>query len=119
MDKRRLFLIIGLLLFAGVLFTLIQRLGSATSVVAPAETKTIVEKVEYDKILVASNDLSLGARVSPNSVMWKKWPVEALTPSLIAKSERSDAIEQLDQSIVRSPILAGEPISENLSLIHI
>ena len=130
MDKRRLFLIIGLLFFAGILFTLVQRLGTPTATVAAVAPKTIVEKVEYDKILVASNDLSVGARVSANSVVWKQWPVEALTPSLISKKERPDAIEQLDRSIVRAAILAGEPISENklvkagasgvmLSLIHI
>ena len=113
MDKRRLFLIIGLLFFAGILFTLVQRLGESAPTVAAVAPETIVEKVEYDKILVASNDLSVGARVSASSVVWKQWPVEALTPSLICKKELPDAIEQMDRSIVRSAILAGEPISEN------
>ena len=113
MDKRRLFLIIGLLFFAGILFTLVQRLGAPAPTVAAVAPETIVEKVEYDKILVASNDLSVGARVSASSVVWKQWPVEALTPSLISKKERPDAIEQMDRSIVRSAILAGEPMSEN------
>ena len=113
MDKRRLFLIIGLLFFAGILFTLVQRLGAPAPTVAAVAPETIVEKVEYDKILVAANDLSTGTRVSSSSVVWKQWPVEALTPSFISKKERPDAIEQLDRSIVRAAILAGEPMSEN------
>ena len=54
MDKRRLFLIIGLLFFAGILFTLVQRLGAPAPTVAAVAPETIVEKVEYDKILAVS-----------------------------------------------------------------
>jgi len=79
------------------------------NVTAPAP---VIQKVEYVDVLVASQNLSLGSRVSPESVKWKQWPAEALSPSLISNDIRPQAIEELKSAIVRSPILEGEPISE-------
>ena len=113
MDKRRIMLIAGLAVAAIVVFTQVKKLGAPATVEQIAAPAPIVEKVEYVDVLVAASNLSLGSRISDQSVMWKQWPAEALTPALISNDVRPQAIEDLKSAIVRSPILEGEPISEN------
>lgn len=113
MDKKRTFLIAGLAVAAIVVFTQVKKLGAPTVVAAVGVPETIIEKVEYVDVLVAAQNMTLGSRVSGQTVKWKQWPAEALTPSLISNDLRPQAIDELDRAIVRSPILEGEPISES------
>ena len=113
MDKRRIMLIAGLAVAAVVVFTQVKKLGTPPPVQAPVALKPIIQKVEYVDVLVATTNLSLGSRVSEQSVRWKQWPAEALSPALISNDLRPQAIDELKSAIVRSPILEGEPISES------
>ena len=113
MDKKRTILIAGLAVAAVVVFTQVKKLGTPSAVVQAAVPEKVVEKVEYVDVLVAAQNMSLGSRVSGQTVKWKQWPAEALTPSLISNDLRPQAIEELERAIVRSPILEGEPISES------
>lgn len=112
MDTKRLLLIAGLGVAAIVVFTQARKLGTpATQPVAAP--KTIVQQVEYVDVLVAAQNMSLGSRITEESVKWKQWPAEALTPALISNDSRPQAIVELTSAIVRSPIVDGEPISES------
>lgn len=113
MDKRRLILVAGLAVAAVVVFTQVKKLGTVAPVQAPVALKPIIQKVEYVDVLVATTNLSLGSRISAQSVKWKQWPAEALSPALISNDRRPQAIDELKSAIVRSPILEGEPISES------
>lgn len=113
MDKKRTILIAGLAVAAVVVFTQVKKLGTPSAVVQAPVPEKVVEKVEYVDVLVAAQNMSLGSRVSGQTVKWKQWPAEALTPSLISNDLRPQAIDELERAIVRSPILEGEPISEN------
>ena len=106
-------LIAGLAVAAVVVFTQVKKLGTPPPVQAPVALKPIIQKVEYVDVLVATTNLSLGSRVSEQSVRWKQWPAEALSPALISNDLRPQAIDELKSAIVRSPILEGEPISES------
>ena len=77
MDKRRIMLIAGLAVAAIVVFTQVKKLGAPATVEQIAAPAPIVEKVEYVDVLVAASNLSLGSRISDQSVMWKQWPAEA------------------------------------------
>jgi len=112
MNQKKILLIVGLAIAAVVVFTQVKRLGAPSPTVNATAPAPIIQKVEYVDVLVASQNLSLGSRVSPESVKWKQWPAEALSPSLISNDIRPQAIEELKSAIVRSPILEGEPISE-------
>ena len=113
MDKRRTILIAGLAVAAIVVFTQVKRLGTPAPVQLAAAPEQVIQKVEYVDVLVAANNMSLGSRISEQSVLWKQWPAEAITPALISNTVRPQAIEELKRAIVRSPILEGEPISES------
>ena len=112
MDKRRTLLIVGLAVAAVVVFTQVKKLGTPNPVQQVAAPAQVIEKVKYVDVLVATTNMSLGSRVSDQSVKWKQWPAEALSPALISNDLRPQAIEELKGAIVRSPILEGEPISE-------
>jgi len=112
MDKRRTLLIVGLAVAAIVVFTQVKKLGTPNPVQQVAAPAQVIEKVKYVDVLVATTNMSLGSRVSDQSVKWKQWPAEALSPALISNDLRPQAIEELKGAIVRSPILEGEPISE-------
>jgi len=113
MDKRRTILIAGLAVAAIVVFTQVKRLGAPAPVQQVAAPEQVIQKVEYVDVLVAAQNIALGSRISEQSVQWKQWPAEALTPALISNNVRPQAIEELNRAIVRSPILEGEPISES------
>ena len=112
MEKRRTLLIVGLAVAAVVVFTQVKKLGTPNPVQQVAAPAQVIEKVKYVDVLVATTNMSLGSRVSDQSVKWKQWPAEALSPALISNDLRPQAIEELKGAIVRSPILEGEPISE-------
>ncbi len=112
MDTKRLLLMAGLGLAAVVIFTNVRKFGASAPATSLPTPEVVVEQVEYVKVLVAANNMSLGSRMSDGSVKWQQWPAEALTPSLLSITDRPDAISEIDGAIVRAPILEGEPISE-------
>lgn len=111
MDNKRLILAAGLGLAAIVVFTQVRKLNTPAPTPATAP-KVVVEKVKYVDVLVAAANLRLGTRITEESVRWQQWPAEALTPSLISRDIRAEAITEITKDIVRSPMVAGEPINE-------
>ncbi|WP_409432513.1 Flp pilus assembly protein CpaB [Litorimonas sp. RW-G-Af-16] len=110
MNTKKIILMGAMLLMAGVIFTQVKKLNAPQEFEAPAPT---IEKVKYERVLAASEDLGLGARVGSSSLRWIDWPEEALNPSLVTETNRPDATTELENSIVRSPITEGEPINLN------
>lgn len=111
MDTKRLMLIGGLVVLTFVVFTQAKKM-STPEPVAVAPVQTIVEKVSYKYILAANSDVSFGGRLSPLNMQWKQWPEEAMSPEFISQDIRPDALEAFTAAIARTPIYAGEPITE-------
>ncbi len=110
MDKKRIMLAGGMVIVAFGLFTVIRQLGAPAPVVE-TEPETRVVEVEYVGVLAATTDMPLGTRVGEESFDWIDWPKEALTPSLITETDQPDAKTDFANAIVRSGIVAGEPIN--------
>jgi len=64
------------------------------------------------EVLVAKNDLNIGQTVSDKDVAWQTWP-SASAGNFIKKADRPDAIKEFVGAIVRSPVVAGEPIRDS------
>ena len=96
---------------AVIMFGLVRTLGTPPAPVAAPVLEAKVIEVEYSQVLAAATDLSLGSRINEENVEWIQWPTEALTPSLITKETQSGAMQEFDGAIVRSAIVAGEPIN--------
>lgn len=75
-------------------------------------TATMVDPapVVMPEVLVASSDLAQGQALSKENMRWQSWPGSAVNPVYITRSARHDAVETLSGSIVRSRVIAGEPL---------
>ena len=102
---------------------------AAPAAAAPVEARPMA------KILVAARDLEPGKRLTDGDLSWKDWPVDQLNPAFIsdgsvplpaAADKTAGAVQRVGEaagrlvgtgvksdyvgSVVREPILAGEPI---------
>ena len=112
MDTKRLILIAGLGVAALVVFTQAKKLGAPAPAAPVQSAAPVIQKVEYVKVLVAAQNLSLGSRLNEAAIEWKQWPAEAVSPAFISNDLRPSADAELINAIVRSPIVQGEPINE-------
>lgn len=64
-------------------------------------------------VLVASTDLTQGQTLTKESVRWQSWPESAAQQTYIDRSARPDAIASLVGAVVRSKMIAGEPIRDD------
>jgi pilus assembly protein CpaB len=63
-------------------------------------------------VLVAAGDLGPGQTLAKESMRWQSWPESAFNAAYIGRSARPDALETLVGSIVRSHMIAGEPVRD-------
>jgi pilus assembly protein CpaB len=71
-----------------------------------------IVQIETVDVLVANNDINVGATLSAQDLRWQTWPAAAAGANFLRKSDRPEAIEQLAGAISRQAFLAGEPIRE-------
>lgn len=78
----------------------------------PVEVQQVTQMVEEQKaqVLVAATTIGVGERLTKNSVMWQDWPETAIRPEYVTAQNLPDAPEQMDGTIARFEIFAGEPI---------
>jgi pilus assembly protein CpaB len=84
----------------------------AMNVTAPqqvVETVAPAPQVSMEAILVAATDIPMGGEIT-SQVSWQDWPTNAIQPGFITQSAEPSALEEIVGSVVRSPILTGEPI---------
>ncbi len=73
----------------------------------------VVEKPgDVAEVLVAAADIRPGRELSPQDLAWSEWPGDAVTPLLIQRSERPEAVEELSGTVLRGGFASGEPIRE-------
>lgn len=77
----------------------------------PPAPKEVQKALNTTEVLVARSDIPLGESVSEGHFRWQTWPVDAVTPSFITKSQGMEAQRDLAGRIARAPFLAGEPIT--------
>lgn len=69
--------------------------------------------MKTEEVLVASQDMALGRAIIPDAVTWKVWPADGVLESYIVRSQRPDAVTELQGTLVRTPMSMGEPIKES------
>ena len=65
------------------------------------------------EVLVAKSNLDTGQIVGATDVGWQTWPAASAGSSFIRKPDRPDAIKDFVGTIVRTPVMAGEPIRDS------
>lgn len=76
----------------------------AIQVTPPAATRDV---------LVASTDLAPGQTLTKESMQWQPWPESAAQRAYVNRSARPDAIASLVGAVVRSSMIAGDPIRDD------
>lgn len=104
MKMKNILLVLGSLIIAIFMAVLWQGFSNK-------KNKAVSEKPKNDVVLVLATPTELvpGTVISMEKLIWKEWPIKALSPHYITKNKTSE-IESLNGSIVRFSILANEPI---------
>jgi pilus assembly protein CpaB len=63
-------------------------------------------------VLVASRDVVPGHVLSVDLVRWDSWPKNAVSSTLITKDKQPDIAKAVEGAVVRSPLVAGQPITD-------
>lgn len=83
-----------------------------------SDTPQIIDVVDTEpepaipltQVLVATSDMPVGHRVSPDDVAWQDWPEELVNENFFVAAENEDAINEVAGAIVRTQFYAGEPL---------
>jgi pilus assembly protein CpaB len=103
----RVIILVVALVSAGLSAWFITRISSS-------ETQAAVSGPQLPtvEILVAAGDIAQGKVVSEADFRWQEWPLASASPSFISRSSRPDAIAAFKGNMVRSKLMAGEPVQE-------
>jgi pilus assembly protein CpaB len=114
MNTSRL-IVLGLAALAagGAAFLARGLLGGGTSHVAAAPTPPPATT----EVMVAASDIAPGQKLTPELVRWQKWPANSIDPSFITGSNETDTQAAVKGVVVRSPVVAGQPLT-TLNVVH-
>ena len=82
--------------------------SSALPAGAGSHPDTVVTSMT--EILVAAVDLPAGSLADPTVFRWQAWPKDAINANFVTRDLRPDAVELLAGQVVRTGLIAGEPI---------
>jgi pilus assembly protein CpaB len=71
-----------------------------------------INKVPTTEVLVAAKDLQMGEKFGPGTLVWKPWPKDNLSPTMITHDARPAAKEDLEKARARVAIYEGETIND-------
>lgn len=90
----------------------------AKNMAAAPPPKVVMEKgpsqpeVALTEVAVLRRDLPMGGKIEDH-LRWQPWPTDAITDNFITKSTDPSAIEDLQGSVARIPMLTGEPVQRS------
>jgi len=115
MNTQRL-VVLGLALVAAAGAALMVRsmIGGGTPEV---DAKPAPAAIAMSEVLVASANLTPGQKLLVEQVRWEKWPSSSVDSSFITHNEVGSEQDAVKGVVVRSPILANQPINKN-AIVH-
>lgn len=108
MDVKKLALLIGALLLAGV--SAFMAKSMFTGAAAPQATAAEAPVPTGPEVLVATRALPVGTIIEPDSFRYQPWPKDLIEKAYFIKGE-SDAAA-LTGTVVRAAVTAGQPITQ-------
>jgi pilus assembly protein CpaB len=109
MNTRRIVVLIAAAAAAGLAALIVRGwLGGSTP---KADAHPAPQAVAMTNVLVAVQDLQPGIPLSTSDVRWQKWPSSSVDPQFITGTDMVSLDSAIAGTVVRSPIVAGEPIT--------
>lgn len=102
-------IVAGIAGVAGLLALLMSSRAPAPQKVAEAPAAPQIQATE---VLVAKSELTLGTSLNAENLAWVKWPQELAASTMIQRTARPNAMEELKGAITRANFFANEPIRE-------
>lgn len=81
-----------------------------------ASTETIVyqeKEIATEEVLVAIEDMPMGRTAVEEDFKWQEWPKGLVPERYLTREKSPDARSEMAGGVVRSPIMAGEPVQVN------
>ena len=107
MNTSRLIILAVAVLAAGaagyIALTMTDAPPQVIEVSAPAPVLPVKD------VLTASSNLAVGSSLS-GQLQWQSWPTASITADYITRDSQPDALDVMQKSSLRLPVLAGEPI---------
>ncbi len=104
-KKSRLFVLGFAVIAGGIAAYMASQIGRPQVPVAPAAASTATTR-----ILVASQEIAVGQRLSPGSLTWAAWPAKALQSDYVTATATPDAMADMSGLVARIGFLPGDPI---------
>ncbi len=79
---------------------------------SPGPAQVAETAVEQTRVLVATQTIGIGERLTPDMLGWQTWPQDGIRSEFVTDEGMPDAISQLDGVVARFEIFVGEPVRE-------
>jgi pilus assembly protein CpaB len=113
-TKRLVVLGLALVAAAGAALMVRSMVGGGTPQV---DAKPAPAAIAMSEVLVASANLTPGQKLLVEQVRWEKWPSASVDASFITHGEAGSEQDAVKGVVVRSPIIANQPITKN-AIVH-
>ena len=113
MDVRKLVLLVGALLIAGITAVLARNMfaGNATSVAVGGSANIAAPAdAEGPEVLVAKKPLTLGTIIAADMLTYQPWPKDMVDNAYFLKGQTD--IQSLVGKVVRFDIASGQPVAQ-------
>ncbi len=94
------------------IFFVVKNMGATPEPVVQT-VAPIVKEAPKVEILLATDNIPLGTRLSSSHFSFQPWPKDAVREGMIVRDDRPEADGELMGAITRADIFAGDPINEN------
>jgi len=110
MNRSRVLILLGILLFVGAVAVLVILPPLLTPAPVVNQAPTPVPEIPTTEILVAAQNIPRGSVIVTETAILTKWPIDSLPPADLIITDPN----KVDQKIARTDILRGQPILESL-----
>ena len=109
MDVKKVVLLVGALLVAGISAFFVNSLISGS----PTRQAQAAPVEQGPEVLVAAQALPVGTIIQPAAFRWQRWPAELVDPANYILKGNADT-QALVGTVVRNAITAGQPITQGV-----
>ena len=110
MDRKKLILLIGALVLAGVTAFMARSLVMGAAAPQSKAAAVPEEQLDGPKVLVATRALPVGTILQADSFRYQPWPKDLVQDAYFLEGSADPA--SLQGTVVRNPVTAGEPITQ-------